>query len=251
MMVLEPLPSVVFIHPDPDARENRVTAMRQLGFLAGARSSARQELEAFRRDGVIPDIIVLDDAADDMSPVQFAEELLRLLGDAAPPVVYILTPQPQEPSTPSPPLRPGVDVALQRPVRARDVICAILSCLRRSVGASSVLHAGELEFDIAERVVSFQGHSVELTRFESLLLEYLTRRPGWPVPCEELLERLWGFEPGTGTPEVVRAHVRNLRGKLQAIGASRDLIQTLPGRGYMLNAPTEIPAHLSATPDLP
>jgi DNA-binding response OmpR family regulator len=245
--MVEPPPSVLFVHPDPDARENRVAAARQLGFLAGAAANASQELEALSHRGVIPDVIVFDDVTNDMSPAQFAEELLRRLGDAAPPVVYILTPQRGETSIPSPPLRSGVDVVLQRPVRARDALSATLSCLRRSASAASVLHAGELDFDAARRVLSFQGRSVKLTKFESLLLEYLMRRAGRPVPIDELLERLWGFEPGTGACEVVRAHVRNLRNKFQAIGASRELIQTLPGRGYMLDAPPDVPAFMSTT----
>jgi len=192
---------------------------------------------------------MFDDAADDMPPADFAEDLLRRLGDAAPPVVYILTPERGNSSIPSPPLRPGFDVVMLRPVRVReDALCAVLSCVRRSAGADSVFHAGELDFDVVRRVASFQGRTVELTRFESLLLEYLARRAGRPVPCEELPERLWGFEPGTGAPEVVRAHVRNLRGKLRAIGVERELIQTLPGRGYMLDVPADVPAFMSSTP---
>jgi len=246
-MVMEPPPTVLFIHPSPGARDIRVAAARQLGFLAGAVACAG-EVGALNNRGVNPDVIVFDDDADDMSPTQFAEELLRRLGDAAPPVVYLLTPQRGEPSIPSPPLRAGLDVVLQRPVRARDVARALLLCVQRSASADSVLHAGELDFDVVRRVLSSDGRSVALTRFESLLLEYLMRRAGRPVPIEELLEQLWGFEPDTGAPEVVRAHVRNLRCKLQTIGAERDLIVNFPGRGYMLDTPADVPAFLSSTP---
>lgn len=233
-MVMEPPPSVLFIHSDRDALEVRVAAARQLGFLAGAAPTAAQELEGITRHSVVADVIVFDDAADDMSPAQFAEELVRKLGDAAPPVVYILTPERGESSIPSPPLRPGFDVVLERPVRARDGLCAILSCVRRSANAGNVLHVGELGLDVVRRELSFNGRSVGLTRLECSLLEYLMRRAGRPVPMEELLERVWGFEPGTGAPEVVRAHMRNLRGKIQGVGADRNLIVTLPGRGYMV-----------------
>ncbi len=249
-MVLEPPPSILLLHADPERGEAHMQCLRQLGFLAVASATADRLLDLLST-GALPDVTLFEDGADHMSALQFGEELLRRLGDAAPPVVYLLTSQRGECSIPSPPFRPGLDVVLARPVRIRDVNRALMYCAQRSGSADSVLHAGELDFDVVRRVVSFQGRSVELTRFESLLLEYLMRRPGRAVPCEDLLEHLWGFEPGTGTPEVVRAHVRNLRGKLQAIGASRDLIKTLSGRGYMLGAPTDIPAHLSTTPDLP
>jgi hypothetical protein len=54
------------------------------------------------------------------------------------------------------------------------------------------------------------------------------------VTNDEILEHVWGFAPGTGTSEVIRAHVRNLRRKLQLLGAPRDVIWTVPGRGYRL-----------------
>lgn len=133
---------------------------------------------------------------------------------------------------------------MERPVRIRDVVRALLCCVQRSAKAGTVLYASELDFDVVRRPLPFRGRSVQLTRFESLLLEYLMRRPGRAVPIEKLLERVWGFEPGTGAPEVVRAHVRNLRCKLQSIGADRDLIANLPGRGYVLDAPTDVPALL-------
>jgi len=230
------------------SREGTVASLRQLGFLAWAAPTAGDLLEALDSTGAVPDIILFDDTVDDVSPTHFAEELLRRLSEAAPPIVYVLTPQRGEPSIPSPPLRPGLDVVLERPVRIRDVVRALLSCVQRSARAGTVLHAGDLDFDVVRRVLSFQGRSVQLTRFESLLLEYLMRRAGRPVPIDELLERVWGFEPGTGSPEVVRAHVRNLRNKLQTVGASREMIVNLPGRGYMLDAPTDVPAFLSTTP---
>jgi hypothetical protein len=59
---------------------------------------------------------------------------------------------------------------------------------------------------------------------------------------------VWGFEPDTGAPEVVRAHVRNLRCKLQAIGAARDVIVTLPGRGYMVEVDGTGPWPVAAAP---
>jgi len=245
--MMEAPPSVLLLYADGERSEAHVACLRQLGFLAVATATADRLLDLLST-GALPDVILFDDGANDMSPAQFGEELLRRLGDAAPSVVYLLTPQHGEPSIPSPPFRPGVDVVLPGPARIRDVNRALMCCAQRSASANSVLHAGELDFDVVRRVLSFQGRSVQLTRFESLLLEYLMLRAGQVVPIEELLERLWGFEPDTGAPEVVRAHMRNLRCKLQVIGAERELIQTLHGRGYMLDAPTDVPAYLSTTP---
>jgi DNA-binding response OmpR family regulator len=246
-MLTQPPPIVLIIHPRARTRAVRLAAVRQLGCLAGAAASAG-EVGMLRGGGLIPDVIVFDDATEDMSPTQFGEELLRRLGDAAPPVVYMLTSERGESSIPSPPLRPGFDAVLERPVRARDALCAVLSCAQRGVGADGVLRVGELGLDVMRRVVSLNGRSGVLTRLETLLLEYLMRRAGRPVSCRELLERVWGFEPDTGAPEVVRAHVRNLRGKLEGVGADRQDIVNLPGRGYMLEVDGTGPLSAAAAP---
>ena len=139
-------------------------------------------------------------------------------------------------------------MVFQRPVLARDVIGASLALLRGSTGEGSVLHAEGLELDVIRRTLAYQGRNIHLTRLECGFMEYIMRRTGRVVGKDELLEHVWGFEPGTGSCEVLRAHVRNVRRKLELLGAPRDLIWNLPGRGYQLReaADGELPEDLSA-----
>ena len=102
-----------------------------------------------------------------------------------------------------------------------------------------MLHARGLELDVVRRMLAYGARNVHLTRFECGFMEYIMRRKDRVVTCHELLEHVWGFEPGTGGSEIVRAHVRNLRRKLQLLGAPEDLIRTLPGRGYRLKEDLE------------
>ena len=46
--------------------------------------------------------------------------------------------------------------------------------------------------------------------------------------------KVWEFFPGTGSSELVRSHVRNLRNKLRTVTGGADLVQTVPRRGYRL-----------------
>ena len=59
-------------------------------------------------------------------------------------------------------------------------------------------------------------------------------RPGEFLSPDELLEQVWNISPGMGTggPELVRAHVSNLRRKLRSIGKDPHLVRTIPYRGY-------------------
>ncbi len=150
-----------------------------------------------------------------------------------------------------------MDIVLRRPVAARDVIRAMFSVLRRSAEEGSVLHAQGLELDVVRRMLGYRDHNIHLTRFECGFMEYIMRRKDRVVTNDELLEHVWGFEPGTGGLEVLRAHVRNVRRKLLLLGAPQDLIWTLPGRGHRLKEPLESeppgdlhPSAPAATPDL-
>jgi len=249
---------VWILHSDPVLREARVAAARQMGFIATPVESAAQGLRWLNgSDGLIPDLILFDDAVRDMAPARFAAALAEALADLAPPVIYIVSSEESAEALTSSSLKPGLDAVLQRPVLARDAFRAVFSALRRTAEESSVLHAHGLELDVVRRMLGYQGRNIHLTRFECGFMEYIMRRKDRVVTNDELLEHVWGFEPGTGTLDVLRAHVRNLRRKLLLLGAPRDLIWTLPWRGYRLkedleNQPPETGrlAAPAATPDL-
>jgi two-component system response regulator MprA/two-component system response regulator PrrA len=261
-VVAEPPPLIWILHSDPVLREAYVAAARQVGLIGIPVESAAQGLDWLNHNhGLIPDLILFDDAVGDMAPAQFAtaltEALAEALGELAPPVIYIVSSEESAEALISSSLKPGLDVVLRRPVPARDVARAIFSVLRRAAEEDSVLHAHGLELDVVRRMLGYRDRNIHLTRFECGFMEYLMWRRDRVVTNDELLEHVWGFEPGTGTLEVLRAHVRNLRRKLQLLGAPRDLIWTLPGRGYRLKEPLngQPPGNLyppapAATPDL-
>ncbi len=107
---------------------------------------------------------------------------------------------------------------------------------RLAPAGQSVIRTGQLSLCPDSHVLSAGHRSVRLTPMEFRLVAYLMRQRGEPVPIPELLERVWGYPKDTAGAEVVRAHIRNLRAKLQAHGFSRNLIQTHPRVGYALEA---------------
>jgi DNA-binding response OmpR family regulator len=229
-----------------------------MGLIAAPLESAAQGLDWLNHNGgLIPDLILFDDAVGDMAPTQFAAALTEILGELTPPIIYIVSSAESAEALVSSSLKPAQDAVFQRPVPAHDVFKAVLSALRRSAEEDAVLHAHGLELDVIRRMLGYQDRNIHLTHFECGFMEYIMRRKDRVVTCHELLEHVWGFEPGTGTLDVLRAHVRNLRHKLQLLGAPQDLIWTLPGRGYRLkeDLDSELPGNLhpfapAATPDL-
>ena len=133
------------------------------------------------------------------------------------------------------PVRRDFDEVVAKPCGPREIRQAVertLSAAGR--GRPNMIAIGELQLDRLSHELRGEGVVVTLTPTEFRLMEYLAQRTGSIVPSEELLEKVWQFYPGTGSSELVRSHIRNLRGKLRVAARDRELIQTVPRRGYRL-----------------
>jgi two-component system KDP operon response regulator KdpE len=97
--------------------------------------------------------------------------------------------------------------------------------------ASPVLTFGNLEVDLARRLVSRDGDQVHLTPTEYSLLEALVANPGKLLTHQWLLRKVWGQGYGTETT-YLRTYVRALRKKLGDDAQAPELIVTEPGVGY-------------------
>jgi DNA-binding response OmpR family regulator len=97
------------------------------------------------------------------------------------------------------------------------------------------LHSPEAGFlDLAgRRLILPGGETVELTRREFELLQYLAAAPGVVRSRDEILEQVWGLPYGAGS-NVVDAVVTGVRRKLGPDLAPR--LQAVRGVGYRLTA---------------
>jgi DNA-binding response OmpR family regulator len=131
------------------------------------------------------------------------------------------------------PIRDG-DQVVAKPVAADDLRSAISAALHSStVEVASVEIAG-VTFDRSQQRLVSDGGAVQLTPIEFQLMDYLVRANGAIASTEDLLQNVWRYAPGTGSSDVIRSHLKNLRSKLREITASPDLIETVPRRGYRL-----------------
>jgi DNA-binding response OmpR family regulator len=111
-------------------------------------------------------------------------------------------------------------------------VARLLASRSRAAGTGA-LRVGEMVLDGAKQRLLLSGNAaLPLTPTEFRLLHCLMVRAGDFVSAEDLLEEVWGYPRGTGGPEIVRAHVSNLRRKLRGAGQDPQLLRTLPYRGY-------------------
>ena len=130
------------------------------------------------------------------------------------------------------------DSLVPKPIDGRELareVARHLAAPARRRRERELLQVGSTTLDCENRQLLFaNGGSLSPTPTEFQLLRCLMERPGEFLSPDELLEQVWNISPGMGTggPELVRAHVSNLRRKLRSIGKDPHLVRTIPYRGY-------------------
>ena len=133
----------------------------------------------------------------------------------------------------------GADDYLAKPFGMLEMISRVKAVLRRTERKSrknhavpDILRAGGLEVNTISHTVAVQGKRVQLTLKEYELLRAFLCEPNRVFTRDELIADIWETE-FTGETRTVDVHVRTLRAKLGPCG---DLIKTVRGVGYMLEA---------------
>jgi two-component system OmpR family response regulator len=132
-------------------------------------------------------------------------------------------------------LKAGCDDYLVKPFDVRELTARVEALMRRGGDMGVVrLRVGDLEIDLIERIVRYEGKLIDLVPREFKLLEYFMRRPGQTITRAMLLEDVWNFQPPAYT-NVVDVQIGNLRRKLDPTG-DRRVIVSVRSVGFKLNA---------------
>lgn len=79
---------------------------------------------------------------------------------------------------------------------------------------------------------------VRLTPVQYELLHHLMCHPGEIFSPGRLLDEVWDYPSDTGSPDLVRVHIKNLRERIEVDPRSPTFIRTVPGYGYTVSAET-------------
>jgi len=223
---------VLLADDEPDIVEPVSYALRAEGFEVDTVGDGQQALDAALEGGY--DVVVLDV----MMPKLSGTEVCRRLRTASIVPVILLTAKDAEIDRVLG-LELGADDYVTKPFSMRELASRIRAVLRRGElersSAGSVVHAGDLEIDLAAHRVSVAGREVHLTPSEFKVLTLLASQPNRVFSRWQIMEHLWDATY-VGTARAADVHVSNLRQKIEDDPAHPHRITTVREAGYRLAA---------------
>jgi len=97
------------------------------------------------------------------------------------------------------------------------------------------IEAGSLSLNAHTFEVNAGGKIALLTPVEFEVLRFLMAHAGEVISNDRLLQEIWGYPPGVGSPSLVRMYIRKLRLKIEPSPSSPIYIKTVCRRGYILS----------------
>jgi DNA-binding response OmpR family regulator len=179
-----------------------------------------------------PDLILLDVDLPDMD----GREVCRLLrkGGVSCPVIMLTAATSDSDTILG--LDAGANDYVTKPFKFAVLLARMRAQLRsHEQSEDAVFKVGPYEFrPAAKLLVDDKGKKIRLTEKETSILKYLYRAGAKPVPREELLAEVWGYNAGV-TTHTLETHVYRLRQKIESDPAAARLLLTEAG-GYRLEA---------------
>jgi two-component system, OmpR family, KDP operon response regulator KdpE len=130
-------------------------------------------------------------------------------------------------------LEDGADDYITKPFGTGELLARIKAALRRCEGdgASSLLICGNLQIDLAARIVLQDSNELKLTPKEYDLLKLMAQNQGKALTHTQLLRSVWGVGYQSET-HYLRVFVNQLRQKIEDDPSRPKRIVTETGIGY-------------------
>ena len=221
--------AIFYISPDLAVRRAVQRYLTRYGYLVVPAATASEALRAAVTLAV--SAVVFDTATPGEGVERFIQAFRALPGRERVPIIAVTGPATYRRLAASP-LLTAADAVLQRPVRPAALLRQVERALALS-GAPDGHRPLPLRLDRRRQTVQAGAHQQRLTPTELRLLACLLDHAGQVLTYGQLLEEVWGYAPSTGSPELVRTHVMNLRRKLAHLPACA-AIETVPRLGYQL-----------------
>lgn len=228
---MTPEPLVLTVDDEAGIRRLMKLELTGQGFRVITAASGEEALRLVEEQR--PDVVLLDVLMPEMTGL----EVLRRIREQMDVPVIIVTAKDNDADKVRY-LELGADDYIVKPFSPDELGARIRAVLRRSLGSHSagrIVRAGDVDIDLSRRIVTRGGEIVSLTRTEWLLLQHLATNAGKVMMNSELLSEVWGPEFHDDV-QYLRVWVSRLRRKLERNPGEPEIIKTMQGIGYMLDA---------------
>ena len=222
------MPTILIAEDETAIAETVLYALRADGYAAEHVLLGGAVLPRLRRGGV--DLVILDVGLPDRNGFDVCRELRA---ESEVPVLFLTARDGEADRVLG--LELGGDDYVTKPFSPRELVARVRARLRRSAPLDGGWRRlGRFDLDATGHRIRFDGVLLELTRYESGLLETLLARPGAVLERGKLMDRVWGDALDTGE-RTVDTHVKTLRAKVRAVAPDADPIRTVRGLGYAIH----------------
>lgn len=226
---------ILVVDDDRDVAESIELALRRTGFRVTVACSGVEALKTIRR--YRPDLVILDVMMPGMSGLEVCRRMRSEPNLADLPIIF-LTARGQARDRIAG-LRAGADDYIGKPFILEELTLRVRAILRRAgrtLKDESIteIEAGGLKLDVRTFEVTCQDRTVLLTPTEFDLLYHLMANAGQVFSSERLLQEVWDFPYDTGSTDLVRAHVKNLRAKIEPDPGRPIYLRTVSRHGYVV-----------------
>jgi DNA-binding response OmpR family regulator len=226
---------VLVVDDDLEVAKSIEASLRKQYQVSVVHSGIKALKEARRHQ---PDIIVLDVVMPGIDGFETCRQLRADPGLADIPILFLTAlGRPEDRVTG---LRAGGDDYLTKPFNLEELQLRIKAILRRSGQNSSPRRAdshikiNNLVLDRYSYRVTTSNKQATLTPIEFDLLYHLMTHPNEVFTSDRLLQEVWDYPLESGSPDLVRMHIKNLRKKVEVDPSRPEFILTIPRRGYTI-----------------
>ncbi|MBI1877989.1 MAG: response regulator transcription factor [Chloroflexi bacterium] len=184
-----------------------------------------------------PDLIILDINMPGMDGLEVCHELRNDPTLKSVPILFLTARGRLEERIEG--LEAGADDYLTKPFDVRELLLRVQAILRRTTTQGrpttpDEVIVGKLVLNCQNYQLNTGEKTILLTPVEFDLIYHLMSHPGQVFSGERLLRELWDYPSDTGSPDLVRMHIRNLRLKIEPDTQNPRFILTVPRHGYTI-----------------
>jgi DNA-binding response OmpR family regulator len=224
---------IIAVDDDNEVLQTLGRVLKAEAYDVSLASSAAEGMRFLERK--MPDVMILDIIMPEMDGITFCRQLRRDTRFIALPILFLTAKGGTDDIVNG--LDAGADDYVIKPFELAELRARVAALLRRGLRekpGNTMIQLADMKLDSDTYQVVVRDQNVQLTSTEHRLLRYLMEHPNQALSPGHLLQSVWEYPPNTGDPDLVRAHVRNLRAKIERVNG-RKYIRTIHGVGYMIS----------------